>query len=218
LNGPKFLYLHGFASSPESVKARAFAAWAASHEVPMDGLDLRVPTFEALSFRAITETVTRAMGGPEARVALVGSSLGGLAAARVAAADARVCAIFLMAPAFDLAARWRERLGEGFETWRRSGWLEVDDWATGNKRRVHHAFVEELAEIDAASGRFPDVRVPVRIVHGVRDDIVDVELSRTWARGKRHVQLVEVDDGHELTSSIPRVLAEASAFFRTFTG
>jgi uncharacterized protein len=220
MTGPRFLYLHGFASSKASTKARAFAAWAERHGASMDVLDLRVPTFETLSFSAITSTITRAIddaGGPSARVALVGSSLGGLAASRVAAADARVCAIFLMAPAFALASRWRERLGHAaFETWRNDGSLEVDDFRTGRRARVHFAFVAELERIDERLGRFPDVRVPVRIVHGVRDDVVDIELSRTWAEDKGHVKLVEVDDGHELTSSVERVLDEASDFFRAF--
>ena len=63
-----------------------------------------------------------------------------------------------------------------------------------------------------------DVRVPVRIVHGTRDDVVDVQLSRDWSAGRRHVRLVEVDDGHELVASVPRVLAEADEFFRPFFG
>ena len=50
----------------------------------------------------------------------------------------------------------------------------------------------------------PDVRVPTCIVHGTRDDVVDIARSRDFAREKRHVRLVEVDDGHELVASIPR--------------
>jgi hypothetical protein len=56
----------------------------------------------------------------------------------------------------------------------------------------------------------------VRIVHGRADDVVDVELSRGWARGKGHVKLVEVDDGHELAASLPRILEEADDFFGGF--
>jgi uncharacterized protein len=222
MTSPRFLYLHGFASSSRSAKAEAFVAWAERHGLDMEALDLRLPTFETLSFAAITRAVTKAIddaGGPNARVALVGSSLGGLAASRVAASDARVCAIFAMAPAFALAKRWRERLGErAFDAWRTEGSLEVDDWASGLRSRVHFDFVAELERIDAELGPFPDVRVPVRIVHGVHDDVVDIALSREWARDKRHIKLVEVDDGHPLTASLPRVLDEATDFFRPFTG
>jgi alpha-beta hydrolase superfamily lysophospholipase len=89
----------------------------------------------------------------------------------------------------------------------------VDDHLTKAKGRVHFGFVEELERLDAGD---PDVRVPVCIVHGTKDDVVDIERSRDFAREKRHVRLVEVDDGHELVASIPRILAEAEAFFATF--
>ncbi len=220
--GPLFLYLHGFASSPGSTKARAFAGWAARRRVPLEVLDLRVPSFEGLLFSAIQARVIEAIdaaGGARARVVLIGSSLGGLTACRVAEADPRVAAVFAMAPAFQLAARWEARIGsEAWRCWKETGFLEVDDHATKQKARVHFGFVEELARIDRELGPWPDVRVPVQIVHGTRDDIVDVELSRDWAAGKRHVRLVEVDDGHELTASVPRILEEADDFFRTFLG
>ena len=50
------------------------------------------------------------------------------------------------------------------------------------------------------------------------DETVDVERSRTFAAGKRHVKLIEVDDGHELVASLPRIKAEADAFLSGFLG
>lgn len=55
-------------------------------------------------------------------------------------------------------------------------------------------------------------------LRGTRDDVVDVELSREWSRDRPHVRLIEVDDGHELGASIPRLLTEADDFFRPFLG
>lgn len=220
MSEPLFLYLHGFASSPSSTKARAFAGWAARHGVPLQVLDLRTPSFEGLLLSAMKAQVIHeidAAGGARARVVLVGSSLGGLTACRVAEADPRVSAVFLMAPAFAIASRWEARIGaKAWENWKTSGFLEVDDLARKQKARVHWGFVEELASIDAAQGAFPDVRVPACIIHGTRDDVVDIDLSRSWSKGKRHVHLVEVDDTHELGASIPQILAEADDFFRPF--
>jgi len=220
MTGPAFLYLHGFASSPLSKKARAFRAWGEARGVAIDALDLRVPSFEHLRFSAITARVRAAIDAAGAgaagreRAVLIGSSLGGLAACRVAEADPRVCAVFAMAPAFQLAERWRARIGdEAWEAWRRDDARTVDDHATGAEATVDFGFVDELARIDQG---FPDVRVPVCIVHGTRDDVVDVELSRAWAAGRAHVQLIEVDDGHELTASTPRILDEADRFFAPF--
>ena len=221
MSGPAWLYLHGFASSPGSTKARAFQAWGASRDLAIDALDLRVPSFENLRFSAIKARVRRAIdesagSGNEhrARAVLIGSSLGGLTACRVAEEDPRVCAVLAMAPAFRLAERWKTQMtAEAWEAWRRDGFLEVDDHATKQRSRVDFGFVEELERLDAGT---PDVRVPVLILHGRADEVVDIERSRSFAAGKRHVRLVEVDDGHELGASIPRIVAEAEAFFAPF--
>jgi uncharacterized protein len=217
MSGPSFLYLHGVASSTASTKARAFVEWGEARGLRIQALDLRVPSFERLLFSSIVARVRDAIdaaGGPLARVALIGSSLGGLTACRVAEQDPRVCAVLAMAPAFRLVDRWKSTLGRAeWEKWRREGFREVDDHATKTRARVHFGFVEELETLDTG---YPDVRVPVCIVHGTKDEVVDLERSRDFAQGKRHVGLVEVDDGHELVASIPRILAEAERFFATF--
>lgn len=216
---PAWFYLHGFASSPASSKARAFVSWGEDHGLSVRALDLRTPSLSHLRFSQMLEHVHAAIEteGHRGRVVLIGSSLGGLTACRVAEAEPRVAALFLMAPAFRVAERWRRRIGEeAWAEWRTTDRFAITDYATGQKTFVDHRFVEELAELEARDDGFPDVRVPTCIVHGTKDDIVDIELSRTWARDRRHVRLVEVDDGHELGASIPRVLAEATTFFSSF--
>ena len=213
MSSVRWLYLHGFASSPQSTKARAFAAWGEQRGLAIEALDLRVPSFEHLRFSAIKARVREAIGGGRDRAVLIGSSLGGLTACRVAEEDARVCAVLAMAPAFRLAETWRARMGASdWEAWRREG-TDVDDFGTKQKRPLDFGFVEELETLDADPA---DVRVPVLVVHGTKDEVVSIERSQTWARGRRNVRLVEVDDGHELGASVPRILAEADAFFACF--
>jgi uncharacterized protein len=218
-NGPRFLYLHGFASSPASAKGQAFQAHFAPRGLAIRRLDLRLPSLERLRLSAGIQATRDAIGGPIDRAVLIGSSLGGLTAARVAAVDARACALILMAPAFCLAERWRARLGEAdHRRWRETGWLEIDDHATKQRARVHYAFLEEATALDHTDGGWPDVRVPTLILHGRQDEVVDISLSRTFAAGKPHVHLIELDDGHELTSTLPRILEEATTFLSPFLG
>jgi pimeloyl-ACP methyl ester carboxylesterase len=80
---------------------------------------------------------------------------------------------------------------------------------TGGTAKVDFGFVEELDGLDRG---LPDVRVPTLLIQGVRDDVVDPENSRAFAKGKPHVRLVEVDDDHELVASIPRIQAEIDDF------
>lgn len=214
---PRFLYLHGFASSPESRKARVFERFFEARGALVDRLDLRKPSMEKLRISAMMAHVRTRIGGEADRAVLVGSSLGGLTAARVAARDARVCALFLLAPAFRIAARWKARLGEAaYGAWAESGYIEVDDHATGAKSRVHFPFVEELVALDAEDDGLPDVRVPTFIVAGRRDDVVDNDATRAFAAGRPHVQLHWVDDGHELGATLPEIEAHCDAFLRPF--
>jgi pimeloyl-ACP methyl ester carboxylesterase len=211
---PRFLYLHGFASSRDSYKGVALAERFARRGLALERLDLRVPSLEHLRFSAMKAAVRTAIGGPRDRAVLFGSSLGGLTAARVAEEDARVCALILLAPAFHLHERWRARLGEdGWRDWQTRDALEIDDYFTKRKTHIDFAFVRELETLDFG---FPDVRVPTLIIHGRGDETVPIEGSRAFARDRRYVHLIEVDDGHELTASLDRIDAEATAFLKYF--
>ena len=69
-----------------------------------------------------------------------------------------------------------------------------------------------------ATGVFMNKKATIALVTGVGDDTVPVDRSRTFARGKRHVTLLEVDDGHELTASIGVVAAAADTFLAPLLG
>jgi uncharacterized protein len=203
----KILYLHGFASGPQSKKGVEFERHFAPRGIPIERLNLRVPSFEHLRLSAMIETVRAAIG--DDRAIVIGSSLGGLTAARVAERDDRVRALILLAPAFQLVARWREQLGAEWDQWRTNGVREVADYTTGGMSKIDFGFVEDVEAVDVG---YPDVRVPTLILHGINDDVVPIERSRTFATGKPWVRLVELDDGHELVASIPTLLAESEAF------
>jgi uncharacterized protein len=215
--GPRWLYLHGFASGPGSFKGVTLAAHYARRGVSLGRLNLRLPSFEHLRLSAMIGAVRASIGAERDRAVLFGSSLGGLTACRVAEDDARVCALVLLAPAFRIIERWRQRLGEpGWEAWERTGWIETEDYVEKKLARVDFGFALDAGAVDDRGGGWPDVLVPTLIVHGTADPVVDVSLSRAWSAGKRHVRLVEVDDGHELTASVPRIQQEADAFLSHF--
>lgn len=217
--GPRWLYLHGFASGPESYKGVELARHYASLGIHLERLNLRQPSLEHLRLSAMMRTVREAIGGENERAIVFGSSLGGLTACRVAEEDARVCALVLLAPAFRMVEQQRRRIGEeGLRRWEEAGWAEVDDYAEKRRARVDFGFIQDVETIDARSGGWPDVRVPTLIIHGRADETTDIGYSRAWARGRRHVRLVEVEDGHELVNSLGRVIEEADAFLQPFVG
>ncbi len=198
----RVLYLHGFASGPGSKKGVAVARHLAARGIHVDRLDLRVPTIERLRMSAMIDVTRAAIADP---TILIGSSLGGLVAARVAEREPKVCALVLLAPAFRFGERWRTRLGQaGWDRWMTDGWHDFHDHATGGSVRIHAEFAREADAIDQG---WPDVRVPTTILHGVRDDVVPIETSRMYAADRSNVRLVELDDDHELIATLPTILA-----------
>lgn len=201
------LYAHGFASGPESSKGRAVAAHLAARGIDCTLLDLRVPDRDSLRLSAMIDTVCAAVHEP---VIGVGSSLGGLTMAHAAVREPRILKLLLLAPAFRVAERWRARLGEEeWARWQRDGTYPYDDHAGGPPLQVDFGFIDDCAAVDRQG--FPTLRAPITIVHGQRDATVDPSLSREFAAVTPHARLVEVDDDHQLLSSLPQILAELDA-------
>ena len=156
--------------------------------------------------------MTEKIAGP---LALVGSSLGGYTAALWAATRPELVArLALLAPAFDLSTRWAARMGAGplFE-WRTSGSFAFDHHALGRKEPLSVAFLDDAGRHAA----FPMPAAPTLVVQGLRDDTVSPALAREFASrmraAGRPVRLLELDEGHELTSNLPRLWAELASHF-----
>lgn len=221
VGAPRLLYLHGFGSGPGSAKAVRLAERFARRGLELHRLDLRVPSLERLRLSAIVEVARAAIGGARDRAVLIGSSLGGLAAARLAEDDPRVSALVLLAPAFRFVERWRARLGDdGFHAWRDTGWLDSFDFQEQRMTRVDFGFPEDVRALEESRGGdgWPDVRVPTLILHGRADDVVPLDSSRRFAAGRPHVQLVELDDSHELLATLETIGERAERFLAPWIG
>lgn len=204
----RYVWLHGFASGPGSSKGRFV-----QERLRDRGLELEIPDLNEPSFRELS--VTRMLGRIDAllhddRVVLFGSSLGGYTAALWSALrPGRTARLVLLAPAFDLAERWKQRTGPvELRRWRERGEALVDHYAWGRKEPLSIGFLDD-ADGHAA---FPLPDAPTLVVQGKRDDVVDPELAAEFTRRMRErgreVRLSLLDDGHELTADLPRLWRE----------
>jgi len=211
---PFFLYLHGFASGPSSAKAQAFAARFADR-----GIDLAVPDLNEGEGDFFGLTVSRALrkveallvdGGMRERGAVIlGSSLGGYLAALAAARNPDVRAVVLLAPAFDLPARWHQILGnETIDRWRKEGFLEVDHYARRRKERIGFDFYRD----SLGHPPYPRLECPGLILHGMKDLEVPVGVSRKMASLCPQIRLIELDSDHALTDVLDRLWEETERF------
>jgi len=202
----RIVYLHGFASGPQSSKARYFRALFESSGTPIDVPDLAEGDFEHLTVSGQLAAVDRVAGG--GTVSLIGSSLGGYLAALYAARHPAVERVVLLAPAFGFARRWPERLGPAaMAAWRRSGSLEVFHYAENRTRKLGYQLLADGERFET----YPDFSQPGLIFHGRRDDAVPLRGSEEFAASHPNVRLEPVDDGHDLLASLayigPQVLA-----------
>jgi pimeloyl-ACP methyl ester carboxylesterase len=200
----RYAYLHGFGSDAQSTKGVAMKQWMATQGLNLELLDVNVPSFETQTYSDILAHLDEFdRSTPDGtRLRLGGSSMGGYLAARWAELNPdRVERLFLLCPGFDLSTRWPLLVGtDAFAQWEKDGTLQVEN-APGPSRPLHWKFVLDSREHPA----FPEVQCPTRIVHGTRDEVVPIRLSRDYAAGRSHVDLIEVDDDHVLIGSVLRI-------------
>ncbi|MBA3949507.1 MAG: alpha/beta fold hydrolase, partial [Acidobacteria bacterium] len=173
--------------------------------------DLNQPSFRALTVTRMIATVREELDAAGAGPAvLIGSSLGAFVAVHAAAADARVKGLVLLAPALDFGADENDRIGTvSIADWRAAGSCEVFHYAWGRQETLDFALYEDARRHDAFALA---LAVPVLIFQGTRDAVVDPAIVRRWAAGRPGVRLVEVDDDHQLQSSVDRICRETAAF------
>lgn len=204
--------MHGFGSGPGSKKARHLAARFAAAGVHLEVPDLTPGEegFERSSPSSMLAEAARLLGAAPPPHAIVGSSLGGYLAAVAAGRDLGIERLVLLAPAFRLFERWDARLAAAErEEWRVRG-REVFHFASSRQRRLGWQFHEDARRFPP----FPEVRVPTLCIAGRRDETIPLEDVAAFVARTPSARLVEVDDGHELDSSLDRIFDEAWAFLR----
>ncbi len=176
------VYLHGFASSPASTKARYFRRKLAEQGVKVTIPQLDEGNFESLTVTGQLRVIERAVNGEPA--ILIGSSLGGYLAAVHAARDTNIERLVLMAPAFEFPRRWRERIGaDDLARWKSEGTRKFFHYAYKEDRPLGYQFVEDAERYEDE----PNFRQPALILHGKADSVVPAEVSRRFAEGRPNV-------------------------------
>jgi pimeloyl-ACP methyl ester carboxylesterase len=202
-----YVYLHGFASSPASSKARYFAVRFAERGVTLEVPALDGGDFEHLTISGQLALMERLLKGRAA--VLLGSSLGGYLAALYAARHAEVERVVLMAPAFEFGKRFGALVGEAsLQGWKARGTLPVYHYGMERQVALGYGLYEDAQQYEA----FPDVRQPALILHGVKDEVVPVQLSRQFCDGRPEAKLREFDSGHELTDVVGELWMATETF------
>ena len=206
-----YIYLHGFASSPRSNKACYLRDRFAEVNIELKVLDLNEGDFSRLTLtRQIQQTID-AFPNPETPVILIGSSFGGLTCAWVAE-RIQVKKMILLAPAFGFPYSWYSKLQpEQIEQWRRSGYLPVYHYGEKRSIPLHYEFLRDADNYPVSElKRF----LPTLIIHGIRDDVVPIEVSRNYVAEHPQARLIELDSDHGLNDVKERIWQETREFLK----
>ena len=217
-------YLHGFASSPGSGKAKFLAARLAERGLTLGCPDLNLPDFSTLTVSRMIAQVTREVEAlPPAPVVLIGSSLGAFVALHAAdqwgrepargADGARswpIDRLVLFAPAIDAGPSQARRLGpEALERWRATDRLEVFHHPDMTTRTVHYELHADAMRYDSFA---TSVDVPMLIFQGRQDQVVDPSVVESFAKRRGNVTLHLLDDGHQLLESLETIWTDTAPF------
>ncbi|MEM9008595.1 MAG: YqiA/YcfP family alpha/beta fold hydrolase [Cyanobacteria bacterium P01_F01_bin.86] len=196
-----YLYLHGFASSPQSQKAQFLKKQFQTIGQTLHIMDLNQDDFAHLTLsRQIQQGVDWVI--ERDRVNLLGSSFGGLTAAWIAqhpSVQDKINRLVLLAPAFQFLTQWLPRLGsETVTQWQTEGWLSVYHYGKAQKLPLSYDFVTDAQRYEEAHLTIP---VPTLILHGRHDEVIDIQASRNYTAQRPWVQLIEVESDHSLASA-----------------
>jgi pimeloyl-ACP methyl ester carboxylesterase len=207
------VYLHGFASSAASTKAGFFASKLRAHRVTLQTPDLNAPDFSSLTITRMVDQVTSAMDAtpPAGPLILIGSSLGAFVAVQVALArPERVTRMILLAPAFDFGGHHTRQLGDrSVEQWKATGSTNVFHYGYGRVLPLGYELYADACGYDCVKAGLP---MPIQIVQGRRDTVVDPLSVERWASTRPNVELHMVNDDHQLGRSLDYIWSEMGRF------
>lgn len=195
------IYLHGFASSPQSAKARYFADRLRRRGLAVTIPDLNYPSFSAMTVSAQVELVTSILDESQEKKLLFGSSMGGLVAALASKRSEQALAMVLLAPGFGIEQRWSDVTGaERMRLWRQQGELPFFHYGAEREEMLSWSFIADLERWRTTD---LELTVPTLILHGKNDEIVPVKYSiEIREYNPDTVELQVLEDGHDLHASL----------------
>jgi len=202
----EYIYLHGFASSPQSQKAQYLRECFQSLQMNLTIPDLNQGDFFGL-------TLTRQLQFLQAdylnsrnevdidkkasqHITLIGSSFGGLTSTILAQRNLEVKRLVLLAPAFQFPVHLSNLLGaEKMQQWQTDRSLLFPHYGQKCTVPLHYNFWTDLVQYQNET-LFREV--PTLILHGRDDDVIPIKSSQEFASQRPWVELRKLESDHSL--------------------
>ncbi|WP_204105975.1 MULTISPECIES: YqiA/YcfP family alpha/beta fold hydrolase [Spirulina sp. CCY15215] len=205
-----YIYLHGFASSPRSLKARYLCDRFAKVGISLHILDLNQDDFSHLTFSRQLQQVKEEFPDPETPITIIGSSFGGLTAVWLAQKHPQVKQVICLCPAFNFLNHFLAKIGEQkLQQWQETGYLSIYHYGQNRRLPLHYEFITDVQ-------KYPDSElqcvVPTLILHGRYDEVIPIQASKNYQKNFPQVKLIELESNHTLGNVIPQLWEEIQKF------
>lgn len=200
----RWIYLHGFASSPASTKAVYLRECLAALQISLEVPNLNQDDFSHLTITRQIAQIEAMLPESEESVTLIGSSLGGLTSAWLGQHHPQVQRLVLLAPAFGFLSHWLPTLTPAQrQQWQTEGYLPIYHYGEGRSLPLHYQFVEDARQYHQAEQLTRPI--PTLILHGQQDETIPIQASREYANERAWVHLQELDSDHTLGNVMPGI-------------
>jgi uncharacterized protein len=204
-----YLYLHGFASGPQSTKAQYLCDRFAECGMFLQRPDLNQGDFFNLTLTRQIQQCESILTQDSNPWTIIGSSLGGLTATWLGQRNLQVERLVLLAPAFNFFADWELQRGAELQQWSASGSTEVYHYIEQRPLPLSYRFWEDAGQYaEAGLTR----AVPTLILHGIADEVIPIEASRAFVAQRDWCKLLELQSDHALGNVLPRLWDAISEF------
>ncbi|AUT00839.1 esterase [Nostoc sp. CENA543] len=210
----QYIYLHGFASSPKSVKAQDISDRFTQIQIPLTIPDLNAGDFSELTISRQIKQVVTTFTSDSVPVTLIGSSLGGLTAAHIAQQYLQVERLVLLAPAFGFLSHWLTKLGEEtIQRWQQEKFLMVYHYGEKRSLPLSYNFVTDATQYSENQLQRP---IPTLILHGKQDEVIPITASQDFMQSRPWVKLIELDSDHALGNVTEEIWQAIQEFCQLF--
>ena len=205
-----YIYLHGFASSPNSAKAIYLRDRFWEHKTPLKIPDLNQGDFSHLTITRQLRQVATTFPPPPTPVNHNGSRLGGWTSVLLAQQQPQCQKLILLAPAFQFLDHWLPKLGaETLQRWQTDGYFPVYHYAENSSLPLSYQFIQDATNYQNQLLPRP---IPTLIFHGIHDEVIPIQASRNFAKEHPWVKLIELESDHSLANVLPQIWSEIRAF------
>jgi pimeloyl-ACP methyl ester carboxylesterase len=205
-----FIYLHGFLSGANSYKGSFLRQKFAERGITLHTPDLNDGDFEHLTLSGQLDVIRTLAASLEGDITMLGSSMGGYLCVLFAEENPRVKQMVPIAPAFQFVTRYLAGMDPDIlQRWEKESFIEVYHYASRQNRRLHYGILEDAKQYDRIVLKR---QLPALVIHGIRDDTVDYQLSVEYLNSHPAAQLILLNSDHQLIKDVETIWKYIQSF------